>query len=373
MRLAVSTSKPRFRIIHETNPTKYYPAVVDLAKCGEIELSGLHRASVGKEWLRSWISERKGFVERTRKSLADFRFRVSSGGIRGETIMIALAPWDYRLFYYIPLVRHNLVIYHTSWPDWRDGMVPRNYGPLEHWLVPAWRKFLRHPNVRAVAVTEPAAEALRARMGLERIKVIPHCAEEVFYEAAKEKLVVEAEPLRLLYVGEISQKKGLPQLLDLFATLPMNRFTLSIVGDGPLRDDVAAATRSLEGAEFLGPVAGRQRMAELMSQHDVLVVPSQRTKGWEELFGMVIVEAMAAGLVVVASNHVGPHGILSADLPETLFDETDLAGMAAFLRRLADDSDYRSDVSRRSRAVALTYRLHHVRDAWRELILGTDS
>ena len=367
-----ASRKPQFRIIHEFNPTKYYPAILDLESSGEIEIAGLHRGSVGKEWLRSWIQENKSFAGRTANSASDLHFRVGASKISGEVIMIALAPWDYRLLYYRHLARRNRILYHTSWPDWRDGRVPRNYGALDRILVRAWRSFLQHPNVDAVAVTNTAARALRSRMDLDRVTVIPHCAEEVFFAARESAVERHDGPMRLLYVGEISDKKGVDKLLDLFRTMPEKRFELTIVGDGPARGSIAARADAIPGASFLGPLRDRNRLAAVMAEHDVLMVPSQRIEGWEELFGMVIVEAMAAGLVVVASDHVGPREILADNAPETLFDEADLAGMASFVERLAADQSLLTDLRQRCASMASNYRLSHVRELWRNTIFNVD-
>ncbi|WP_344342136.1 glycosyltransferase, partial [Streptomyces rhizosphaericus] len=53
-----SDAPRRVRIVHETNPTKYFPALLDLAEQGRIDIVGLHRYSVVKEWLRAGLKDR---------------------------------------------------------------------------------------------------------------------------------------------------------------------------------------------------------------------------------------------------------------------------------------------------------------------------
>jgi glycosyltransferase involved in cell wall biosynthesis len=96
-----------------------------------------------------------------------------------------------------------------------------------------------------------------------------------------------------LFVGRLSPEKGLGTLLRAWAHLG-GRIPLKIVGDGPLRD---LARGSVPGVEWLGRLDHDSAVA-LMKEATVLAFPSQCYEG----FGMVIAEAFAAGLPVVASD-----------------------------------------------------------------------
>lgn len=99
-----------------------------------------------------------------------------------------------------------------------------------------------------------------------------------------------------LFVGRLSPEKGLETLLTAWEKIG-GRMPLKIVGDGPLADRVASATQSLTGVEWLGRQPKDQVLA-LMKQAQVLVFPSV----WYEGFPVVIVEAYAVGLPVIASD-----------------------------------------------------------------------
>lgn len=99
-----------------------------------------------------------------------------------------------------------------------------------------------------------------------------------------------------LYVGRLSVEKGLDTLLAAWEKLG-NRIPLKIVGEGPLADQVIAATERLPQVEWLG----RRSIAEvhaLMGNATVLIFPSK----WYETFGRVAVEAFAKGTPVIAAN-----------------------------------------------------------------------
>ncbi|GAA6615447.1 glycosyltransferase family 4 protein [Scytonema sp. NUACC26] len=99
-----------------------------------------------------------------------------------------------------------------------------------------------------------------------------------------------------LFVGRLSVEKGLDTLLAAWEHLS-TQIPLKIVGDGPLADQVAEATKRLPQVEWLG----RKPMAEvhaLMGEAMFLVFPSK----WYETFGRVAVEAFAKGTPVIAAN-----------------------------------------------------------------------
>lgn len=352
------TGKPRVRIIHETNPRKYFPAIFELARRGEIEISGEHRYSVVKEWLRSWLIDRKPFTSRTRHAFEDLWVRLRIPFIRDEVVVLAFAPWDWRLLIYGPLVLRNRIVYHTSWPYWQLGETPRRYGVFDRPMSWWWRRVLRHPNVHTVVVLEAPRQSLH-EFGVSS-QVIPHAVEGLFYEAARQ--IRNDGPLRLVFVGELSTKKGVDVLLRLADEL--ESVSLTLIGNGPLRNECDAAA-SRGAVRFLGQIDDRRQLAEELASQDVLILLSKRTGKWEELFGIVLTEAMAAGLGVITARHVGPVSILGDRGLGNLFDDGDVEGPTALIERLASDSQFLADFKAAHRHLADEYRVDRVADAWR--------
>lgn len=368
----MSEGLPRLRLIHETNPQKYFPALYDLARAGEVRLTGAHRYSVVKEWLRAWRRDRAPLGARTAHAWQDLLFRLSLPGVRGETVLMGFAPWDWRLLVYRGLARRNRILYHTSWHDWGLDRTPRQPKPqaFKRWLRDQWLAFLRHPNVTTVAVTPVVAEAVRSAAGVEA-RVIPHAVPEVFFEAGAAKAAAAAGqgPLKLLFVGELSEKKGLRLLLEMMPRLAGQGISLTVVGDGALAGEVKrAAAAPGSGVSFLGPVRDRQKLAQIMAGQDVLMLLSQKTETWEELFGIVVVEALAAGLAVVASDHVGPRGILAPVEGAGLVPQDAVAQTETMLRDMAADRARLDALRIRQAPVARAYAVDRVAARWLETI-----
>jgi glycosyltransferase involved in cell wall biosynthesis len=107
-----------------------------------------------------------------------------------------------------------------------------------------------------------------------------------------------------LFVGRLAPEKGVDTLLSAWERVGY-RVPLKVVGVGPMADRVAKATGSVAGVEWLGGQP-RDRVLDLMKDARILVFPS----AWYEGFPMVIVEALAVGLPVIASDLGGMSSII---------------------------------------------------------------
>lgn len=99
-----------------------------------------------------------------------------------------------------------------------------------------------------------------------------------------------------LFVGRLSVEKGLDTLLAAWEHLEA-QIPLKIIGDGPLSDQVKAATRRLPQVEWLGR-RSFQEVQALMGDAMFLVFPSK----WYETFGRVAIEAFAKGTPVITAR-----------------------------------------------------------------------
>ena len=107
----------------------------------------------------------------------------------------------------------------------------------------------------------------------------------------------DAHHLRVCFVGRLEKCKGVDCLLRALQQLHGNRvrFHCVIAGTGPEREHLASLASRLairEQVEFPGQLPGCQ-VRRLMSENDVLVLPSRTTRNWTEQFGRVLTEAMA--------------------------------------------------------------------------------
>ncbi len=157
-----------------------------------------------------------------------------------------------------------------------------------------------------------------------------------------------------LYVGRIyPRQKGLETLLRALALLHPDELRLRIVGeDWDGADTLRALGRKLgllHRVEFVGRVP-RDALIREYARADLLVLPSLF-----EPFGIVLLEAMAAGLPVVASRVGGIPDVVEDDETGLLVDPSDPEALAGALRALASNPARRRTMGLRGRERAAAY------------------
>jgi glycosyltransferase involved in cell wall biosynthesis len=145
-----------------------------------------------------------------------------------------------------------------------------------------------------------------------------------------------------VFVGRLSVEKGADLLVRAWQAAGPPRTTLTVVGDGPDRDRVAALAAGTPGIRFLGRLDAARVAAEIR-RAAVVVVPSL----WYEGFPTVVAEALSHGRPVIACDNanmrtvVGDSGWLAPPTPDgiagilrdVLADRLELARVAARARR----------------------------------------
>ncbi len=117
-------------------------------------------------------------------------------------------------------------------------------------------------------------------------------------------------PLRLLSVARLVEKKGIADAIEAVARLRDRgvAVTYAVAGDGPLRGALESlvAARGLDGVVRLLGWCSHGRIAELLEEAHLLLAPSVvAADGDEEGIPVVLMEAMATGMPVVATRHSG--------------------------------------------------------------------
>jgi len=148
----------------------------------------------------------------------------------------------------------------------------------------------------------------------------------------------------LLFVGRFEPRKGLLDLLKAYRVLRKTgcHCRLLVVGGGPQEREARryVATRRLVGVEFLGRVSDDEK-TQLFRTADVFVAPATG----RESFGIVLLEAMAAGAPIVASDIHGYKGVLRRGREGLLVPPHEPKQLAASISRILEDRDLAAGMS----------------------------
>ena len=157
-----------------------------------------------------------------------------------------------------------------------------------------------------------------------------------------------------LYVGRLAAEKRAEQIIDAFRlasdSLPRGVIHLIMAGTGPCEKELRAAAPP--GVSFLGFLDRRSRLPDLYANCDAFVFASIT-----ETLGLVVLEAMASGLPVIAAPAGGVRDHLRDGGNGLAYREGDAAAMARAMVKLAENWDLAQRLSRGARrtAEALTW------------------
>ncbi len=234
-----------------------------------------------------------------------------------------------------------------------------------------WHRLLRwfqRLGVVAVPCTQAIVQSLQPLpRGLRLGPVIPNgCDVQAIAEraAAARALRPPADACRVLMVARLDPIKDQPTLLRAFAAARQPGWQLQLVGDGPDRQRLEALAAELgldPAAVFLGR---RSDIPELLGQADLFAFSTTAAEG----FGIVLIEAMAAGLPVIASDVPACREVLRDGAAGDLLPAADVDAWSSALQQLMFSQSSRLSLSRRATAHASTYAIDQTAAHWFQLL-----
>ena len=236
-----------------------------------------------------------------------------------------------------------------TWPTVRA----RLYNQLDRWSLRTARKVL--------TVSVPFREELIARgVNPERIEIIHNAIppdwgrrfhEQDRAQALRATLRISADRNVILIVGRLSREKDHLTLLEAVAHLPNElRPHLVIVGEGPERPRIEERVRSLNLMRSV-TLTGQQESAEPYYGIAQIAVLSSLSEGSPN----ALLEAMAAGVPVVATRVGGIPEIVSHGESALLVEPGDIAAMKASFATVLQDSVLARNLAERARQRILKY------------------
>ncbi len=173
-----------------------------------------------------------------------------------------------------------------------------------------------------MSVSQPAARFARQTFGITS-EIIPNAVSTKSFRPSKKVAVKKGSGLRIVFVGRLVERKGCRQLISALVQLHESgrleqSTTLELCGEGPLKatlQTMVAEAGLTQQVTFHGFVSEAKKIA-VLQRADIAVFPALAG----ESFGIVLLEAMAAGRpVVLGGNNPGYQSVLS-DTPEAIVE-----------------------------------------------------
>ena len=209
------------------------------------------------------------------------------------------------------------------------------------------------PRLHGKIAVSAAAQRLISRHFPDRYEIIPNGVDYPQFAAPVPPFEQYKDgKLNILFLGRLEKRKGLPYLLEAFALLkarmPDTRLII-VGGDGGMREVCESFVRRsrLKDVVFTG-YAPDDDLPRYYRTADVFCAPNTGN----ESFGLILLEAMAAGTPVVASSIEGFACVVAHDEEGLLVPPRDSAALAEALLQLLNDPDRRQEMGRTAQAKA---------------------
>ncbi len=222
--------------------------------------------------------------------------------------------------------------FHAKLPDGFVGGVIKTIGQL-------YTKPLLGHISEFVAVSEPAAEHINSVLG-RAVRVVPNAINLKAYTAPKTFKPLNTDKKTLLFIGRLEKRKGVAHLLRAFKVLhslhPDTKLLIGGKGPERVKLEQQVLDEDIKGVEFLGFLEDNYKK-ELLQRADLFVAPAI----YGESFGVILIEALASGQVVVAGDNPGYRSVMKGFGEVSLVDPKDYARHAALLEKLLYDKALR--------------------------------
>jgi phosphatidyl-myo-inositol alpha-mannosyltransferase len=230
-------------------------------------------------------------------------------------------------------------------------------------LRPVWRRL----RVK-IAVSEAAKDFYESRFG-DGLRIIPNGVDVDLFSSASPAAELPAGR-RMLWTHRLDPQKGFEVAIDAFAKLSPEfpDLWLVVIGDGKDRGMVQRLPAEARSRVMMVGTVPHDRLPAYHAGADVFIAPALG----QESFGLVLVEAMAAGVPVVASDIAGYREVIRNDVNGLLVPVGDPAALADAVGQVLLEPDLAKRLTEAGRARAEDFRwegvVERIEQAYRDAI-----
>ena len=232
------------------------------------------------------------------------------------------------------------------------------YHPLVNQFFILLEKYIAHYTCKILNLTEAGRQDhIRVKIAAPDKFLVSSCGvdlEPFKKKPSKNILENNRDSLSIIWIGRIVPVKNLQMLLEALCVIKHSniKVDVTVVGDGELRREAEqfVAKKGLSIVHFTGY---RSDIPELLSRHDIFILTSLN-----EGFGRVLVEAMACGLVIIATKVGGVPEIIQEGVNGLLIEPRNYNQLAESIVYLAQNRDKCREIGKKNIKNAEFYSLN---------------
>ena len=246
------------------------------------------------------------------------------------------------------IIRKHRVVTVSHLHFWPDSLCPYNIKSIEGIMINAIAR-----SDAVITVSKEMHNYLCLHLPENKtLKFMPNCV-RMDNIPQKSTSVTNNHIIKLLFLSNVERRKGIFELIQAFAhSKSRNKARLVVIGGdsgtGELNSvrDLAVTLKIAEQCHFLGPVYGAEKF-RILADSDIYLLPS-----YAEGQPIAIIEAMAAGLPIIATRVGGIPDLLKERENGFLVEPGDIPALSKAIDELVDDASLRKTMGVKSRQLS---------------------
>lgn len=230
--------------------------------------------------------------------------------------------------------------------------------PHRHWWLRKTVSYVLNTADHIIAQSQDTKKnAMKLYSPKKKIHVVPLPFEPIEYiQSTRAELGLEENIVYMIAVGRLIRRKGFDDIARALTRLPENIHAL-IIGEGPERQyfqKIASEQGVSERFHLLGFVEEQKKM-QLLEAADMYVLSS-----WHEGFGIVLQEAMQAGLPILAADNGGQTDIIVDGVNGFYIRSHDPKSIATGVKKIIENAEMAQQISNTNRVAVVQFRADEI-------------
>ncbi|MDR1538584.1 MAG: glycosyltransferase family 4 protein [Clostridiales bacterium] len=276
--------------------------------------------------------------------------------LKNEIVVVGIAPYSRLLNKNAKYFKRNTSFYFTSWDAW-DGSKFPNEG-IDN--IEEFERHLKECFLGAFCVSKKSAEQLRNVLDAD-ISIVNHAVNCELYRKREDS---NLKCNKYIFVGQYIKRKNIDLILSWLERNKDCDLEVAFVGRGPLEREIDLSSERDHRIKNLG-FCSKGKLQAILCEYDFLILPSE-----SEPFGIVLIEALAAGTPCIASSTTGGTEIIHDGINGFIFDLNDAESAfdLAMKKSMSMSAEQLATMRYNSAKNALEYDSGQIIDKWMDLI-----